>query len=271
MPLPAVLILAAATATSPDATALHGAWMMCDRGLQYMEQTDPRGDPNMRLLFTAGGEARLAWPDPAQNPADADRSGRYTYRDGRLVITIGGRSLELSVREDEAGTLVGTASTGLETRLCPLGQDPASLDRPVPAYSLTAVITREGEIPDRVGRWSPPATPPPAGIDGVWEVVRIVTSRRSEMPPYGYPTRKIVLDGDGLCVLDAEDTRVDPERCMSVEEFVDEGRLPTRTALGELMLVRGGGETYLRWIGPVRAEVPAVRTRVVLLDRRDDR
>ncbi|HEY4560305.1 MAG TPA: hypothetical protein VIG54_06165 [Lysobacter sp.] len=267
MPLPTLLLLAAAA--TPAEADIHGVWMMCDRGLQYTEQTDPRGSANVRLWLAPDGEARLAGPDPTQDPPDAERSGNYRYREGQLTITIGGQQLELGLQRGEAGTLVGTEKSGLQTRLCPMGSDPASLDRPVPAYSLTALITREDEVEGRLDPWTPPAEPPANGTNGVWEVVRVVTPADSEMPPYGYPTRKLLLEGDRLCVMEAEETHVDPERCRALSDRFDERRPPVRTALGELLLVDGRFETYLRWLAPPGTDIPAVRQRVVLLERRD--
>lgn len=270
MPLYAVLALAAATA-APDPTTLYGVWMMCDRGLQYMEETDPRGDPNLRMLLTPDGRVRLGWPDPAGNPPEAARSGRYTYRDGHLALEIDGRSTGLDLRGDGA-TLIATAATGLETRLCPLGQDAAQLERPVPAYSLTAVITVDGEVANRLPQWRPPPTPPTAsGTDGVWEIVRIVAPARADMPPYGYPTRKLVLRGEQVCVLRAEDTRVDAGRCRPLADIVDPGERPVRTGAAGLLLRHAGSETHLRWIGPDRDDIPVVPTRIVLLETADAR
>jgi hypothetical protein len=262
---------------------IEGAWEICGSSPAYVDTLDPRGTPNLKVLFKPEGRMYSQLPDKTMSDKKSLDSREYTYRDGVLSWRGADALVEYRIQFLDKDTF---RAGGKERSFlyCRLGEGATSFDKPLLPQSIDYILTSHDQDRKRPIQNPKRITPPEGRLSGTWELVRITTKPGPEsMPPYGMPAVRVVIDRDRLCFVSSDDTVDTQPKCTKIKldgsrvvvtqkdaiafaRLFDTGKPLQLNDFGGLSLSDGVSTLDFIWVGPQKDPSPPVPARLVLFN-----
>jgi hypothetical protein len=261
------LPLRAADPQPSNPHAIEGMWQLVAATPVAPSAVDPHGMLNQKLFFSNDGKIYLLRPDEkltADIPSAAytfdGKTRKVTLPDGRVrtdPAQVTGNSLSVTMPDGQQ--LMYRRVTGDhpdERRFAPLSVETVSEPKPPAEPKYDETDTSKQPLPDR--------------IRGVWEVVRY-TKLSGDVPEHGFPNEKYIIDGKQLAVVPPHATTITAPKVpyqLSSDSLLmgDDTWTISFNEWQQLVLTRNDAEVTLRLLQKSTTPIPAIPTRVALVE-----